>query len=46
VAHVLVAFITGPLIQAEVTGFNVGAPVSASLMNSVVASVANRAAHP
>jgi hypothetical protein len=46
VAHVLVAFITGPLIQAEVTGFNVAAPVSVSLMNSVVASVANRAAHP
>jgi hypothetical protein len=46
VANVRVAFIIGPLIQTEVTGFNVAVPVSASLMDSLVAAVAKRAARP
>ena len=44
VAYVGVAFITGPLIQAQVDAENVGTPVPASLMESLVAKVANRAA--
>jgi hypothetical protein len=40
------AFITGPLIEAEVDTFNFGTPVPASLTNPLVATVANRAAHP
>jgi hypothetical protein len=39
-----VAFITGPLIEAEVDSENIGAPVPASLMEPLVAKVANRAA--
>lgn len=39
-----VAFITGPLIQAEVDASNVGTPVPASVMNRLVATVATRAA--
>jgi hypothetical protein len=42
--YVTVAFITGPLIEAEVDTENVGAPVPASLVQSLVATVANRAA--
>jgi hypothetical protein len=42
--YVTVAFITGPLIEAEVDTFNVGRPVRASLVKSLVATVANRAA--
>jgi hypothetical protein len=37
-------FITGPLLEAEVDTFNVGRPVRASLVKSLVATVANRAA--
>jgi hypothetical protein len=37
-------FITGPLIEAVVETDNVGRPVRASLVKSLVASVANRAA--
>jgi hypothetical protein len=40
------AFITGPLIEASVFGSSLGAPIPASVMNSAVAAVANRAAHP
>jgi len=39
-----VAFITGRLIEAEVDAENVGAPVPASVVNRVVATVATRAA--
>lgn len=39
-----VAFITGPLIQAEVDAENVGTPVPASVVNALVAAVAARAA--
>jgi len=42
--YVTVAFITGPLIEAEVDTFNVGTPVPAPLVKSLVATVANRAA--
>jgi hypothetical protein len=38
------AFIIGPLIEAEVIAQNIGAPVPASLMEPLVATVANRAA--
>jgi hypothetical protein len=44
VFYLTVAFITGPLIEAEVESENVGRPVRASLVNSLVATVANRAA--
>jgi len=37
-------FITGPLIEAEVDTENVGAPVPASAVNALVATVATRAA--
>ena len=42
--YATVAFITGPLIEAEVDTENVGAPLSASLVQSLVAKVATRAA--
>jgi hypothetical protein len=32
------------LVEASVSGFNLGAPIPASLMDSLVASVADRAA--
>jgi hypothetical protein len=44
VSYLTVAFITGPLIEADVETFNVGRPVRASLVKSLVATVANRAA--
>jgi hypothetical protein len=43
VAYYRVAFITGPLILAEVDAANIGAPIPASLMESPVAAVADRA---
>jgi hypothetical protein len=39
-----VAFITGPLIEAEVDFENVGAPVPAATQSALIAAVANRAA--
>jgi hypothetical protein len=42
--YVGVAFITGPLIEAEVDSFNVGTPVPASVVKSLAALVATRAA--
>lgn len=42
--YVTVAFITGPLIQAEVDTENPGTPVPASVVNALVADVASRAA--
>ena len=42
--YLTVAFITGPLIEAEVDAQNVGSPVPASVMNSLVSTVATRAA--
>jgi len=42
--YLTVAFITGPLIEAEVSTENVGTPVPASMVNSLVATVATRAA--
>jgi hypothetical protein len=44
VFYLTTAFITGPLIEALVDTFNVGRPVRASLVKSLVATVANRAA--
>jgi hypothetical protein len=44
VLYVTNTFITGPLIEADVETDNVGRPVRASLVKSLVASVANRAA--
>jgi len=41
--YLTVAFITGPLIEAEVDTENVGAPVPASVVNPLVATVATRA---
>ena len=43
-AYLRVAFITGPLIEAEVDAENVGAPVPASVVNRLIATVATRAA--
>jgi hypothetical protein len=43
-AYLTVAFITGPLIEAEVDAENVGSPVPASVVKPLVAAVANRAA--
>jgi hypothetical protein len=40
---VSVAYITGPLIEAEVDTFNAGSPVPASVVNPLVATVATRA---
>jgi hypothetical protein len=42
--YLTVAFITGPLIEAEVDTENVGKPVPASVVNPLVAKVATRAA--
>jgi hypothetical protein len=42
--YLTVAFIIGPLIQAEVDTENVGTPVPQSVVTSVVATVAARAA--
>jgi hypothetical protein len=42
--YLTVAFITGPLIEAEVDTENVGAPVPASVVNGLVDAVATRAA--
>jgi hypothetical protein len=42
--YVDVAFITGPLIEAEVDAENVGTPVPAALRNKLVQAVAARAA--
>jgi hypothetical protein len=42
--YLTVAFITGPLIEAEIDTENLGAPVPASVVNPLVATVANRAA--
>jgi hypothetical protein len=42
--YVTAAFITGPLIEAEVDAENVGTPVPASVVNRLVATVAARAA--
>jgi hypothetical protein len=39
-----VAFITGPLMEVEVDAVNVGSPVPASVVRSLVAAVAHRAA--
>ena len=41
--YLTVAFITGPLIEAEVDTENVGTPVPASVVNPLVATVASRA---
>jgi hypothetical protein len=41
--YLSVAFITGPLIEAEVDAENVGTPVPASVVNRLVATVATRA---
>jgi hypothetical protein len=41
--YLTVAYITGPLIEAEVDTENVGTPVPASVVNSVVSAVATRA---
>jgi hypothetical protein len=40
------AFITGPSIEADVSGYSLSAPFSASVMAPLVAKVANRAAQP
>jgi hypothetical protein len=42
--YLSVGFITGPLIEAEVEAVNAGAPVPASVVNRLVATVAIRAA--
>ena len=42
--YMTLAFITGPLIEAEVNTVNVGTPVPASVVNPLVATVATRAA--
>jgi hypothetical protein len=44
VVYLTEAFITGPLLEADVETYNVGRPVRASLLKSLVATVANRAA--
>ena len=44
-AYLMIAFITGPLIEAEVDAENVGTHVSASVVNRLVATVAARAAN-
>ncbi len=41
--YLTVAFITGPLIEAEVDTENIGTPVPASVVNPLVATVATRA---
>jgi hypothetical protein len=42
--YLTVAFITGPLIEAEIDTENIGAPVPASVVNPLVAAMATRAA--
>jgi len=42
--YLTVAFITGPLIEAEVDAQNVGAPVPASVVNQLVSTMAARVA--
>ncbi|HEY7263147.1 MAG TPA: hypothetical protein VH589_16875 [Trebonia sp.] len=42
--YLTVAFITGPLIEAEVDAQNVGSPVPSSVVNPLVSTVATRAA--
>jgi len=42
--YVTMAFITGPMIEAQVDTFNAGAPVPPPVVNSLVAAVARRAA--
>ena len=42
--YVTVAFIVGPLIQAEVDTENIGSPVPVQIVSSLVNTVANRAA--
>jgi hypothetical protein len=42
--YLTVAFITGPLIEAEVDTENVGTPLPATVVNPLVATVATRAA--
>jgi hypothetical protein len=44
VIYLTVAFITGPLIEAEVDTTSIGTPLPASLVKSLVADVATRAA--
>jgi hypothetical protein len=44
--YLSVAFITGPLIEADVTSAGIGAPVPTSVMDPLVAAVAGRAAQP
>jgi hypothetical protein len=41
--YLTVAFITGPLIEAEIDTSNVGSPVPASVVSQLVATVAGRA---
>jgi len=41
--YINAAFITGPLIEAEIDFTNIGAPVPASLRNSLIAKIAARA---
>jgi hypothetical protein len=45
VSYSRIAFITGPLILATVEADTIGSPLSASLMESLIAKIANRAAH-
>ncbi len=42
--YLTIAFIMGPLIEAQVSGMNVGTPVPASVVDPLVATVATRAA--
>lgn len=42
-AYVTIAFITGPLVEAELDAEDLGAPVPASVMNPLIATVAARA---
>jgi hypothetical protein len=44
VIYVTVAFITGPYIEAEVDTSSLGTPLPASVVKSLVAAVATRAA--
>jgi hypothetical protein len=44
VVYLTVAFITGPLIEAEVATTSLGTPLPATVVKSLVAAVANRAA--
>ena len=42
--YLMIAFIIGPLIEAKVDAGNIGAPLPASLVNSLITTVATRAA--